>query len=190
MRSAHLCGLILLASLAACAGNATTDAPWAQISWGDATGNLQIGLGIVKSSRPQPLSNQCRIYLRNIGGVPIHLVCPPQDLTNGQLVQSNQPDPPSALMTLGFAREDGSLNCYIARPDPPKLVDLKSGQTIAVKIDLTLDLSTHRGPNRLSIFARYYNTDAMGPEAAWTGSIQSPEFIVNFLSTRPSGNGD
>jgi hypothetical protein len=174
------CGVILLASLAACASSSsTTTSTPGPIAWGDGAKNLQIGLAILQSSHPKPLPNQYVIYLRNTGIDPIHIVCPPQELTDDQVVQSDQAEPPTSMMTLCIAKESGYLNFNVQRPDPPKLVELKSGQMIQITLNLSADPQLHPGNNTRAFFARYYNFDPMA--GIWTGSIQSPSFTVRFI---------
>jgi hypothetical protein len=168
-----------LAGLVACTTSSSTNnsAP-GPIAWGDGAKNLQIGLAILQSSHPRPLPNQYVIFLRNTGIDPIHIVCPPQQLTDDQVVQSDQAEPPSAIMTLCIAKETGYLNFNVPRPDPPKLIELKSGQMIQISLNISADLQLHPGSNTLSFFARYFNADPIA--GIWTGSIQSPSFTVRF----------
>jgi hypothetical protein len=181
MRFIHFCGVALLASLAACAAGGSADtSSLGPIAWGDGSAHLQIGLAIIQSSHPKPLPNQYVIFLRNTAIDPIHIVCPPQQLTDDLVVQSDQAEPPSAVMTLCIAKETGYLNYNVPRPEPPKLVELKSGQTIQIALDFSADLQLHPGSNTLSFFARYYNADPMA--GIWTGSIQSPTYTIAVFS--------
>jgi hypothetical protein len=172
----------ILSLLAACTTSTSTDLPTnhGPIAWGDKLNNLQIGLAVVQSKDPKPLPDQYAIYLRNSGSATMHILCPPQILTNDQVVQSDQAEPTSAIMTLCIARENGFLNFNVPRSDPPRLVELKSGQMIAISLNLSVDLAFHSGANTVSFFALYYNTDPLGAQQAWTGSIQSPSFTLTF----------
>jgi hypothetical protein len=172
----------ILSLLAACTTTTSTDLPSSHgpVAWGDKLDNLQIGLAVVQSRDPKPLPDQYAIYLRNSGSDPMHILCPPQILTNDQVVQSDQAEPTSAMMTLCIARENGFLNFNVPRSDPPGLVELKSGQVMSISLDLSVDLAFHSGANTVSFFALYFNTDPLGAQHAWTGSIQSPSFTVTL----------
>jgi hypothetical protein len=173
------CCIALMMGLSACAaGSSTITTSQGPIAWGDGAEHLQIGLAIIQSSHPKPLPNQYVIVLRNTGIDPIRIVCPPQELTDDLVVQSNEAEPPTAMMTLCIAKQTGYLNFNVPRPDPAKFIELKSGQMMQISLNLKIDLQLHPGNNTLSFFARYYNVDAM-PEV-WTGSIQSPSYTVIF----------
>jgi hypothetical protein len=172
--------VVLLAILAACAAGGSEANPAGQISWGDAVASLQIGLAVIDSQNPKPLPNQYEIFLRNTGPTVLQIVCPPQRITDDQIVPAGQSAASTALVTLSFTTESGSLIYDIPRPDPPKLVDLKPGDTIAITLDLSLDLHPHPGLNTVSFRARYSNMDTTTSATAWTGSIQSPAFTIAF----------
>jgi len=171
------CSAALLATLAACTTSATTDKPTA-ISWGDAVASLQIGLGVIPSTRPKPLPNQYELCFRNISGTSIWLIRPPDELMDDQLIPQDQADPILSILTLRFRTDSGLRAFCINRPQKPEVVELKPGQIIIVKMNLSVDLQLHPGLNRLAFSVDYGNNDPAN--RAWTGIIRSPEFETVF----------
>jgi hypothetical protein len=174
--------VMMLISVAGCAaGNSLyTSQTSGPVSWGDCVSNLQIGLAIIQSQNPKPLPDQYQILLRNTGPTVLRITCPPQRISNDQIVPAGQSAASTALMTLSFTTDSSSLIFSIVRPDPPKLTDLKPGDTIAIALDLSLDLHPHPGLNTVSFRAGYSNMDTTTSPTSWTGSIQSPTFTITF----------